>query len=76
MVRDYELARALSELLSNEAARAHCRQVVAAHGIYTAQDWLAAKGSLRFDQLIEKFGAALVGYLDKLAGVPGACGVR
>jgi hypothetical protein len=47
--------------------------VLRKNGINTAQDWLTVKKSTPLKMLIEIFGAALVGYLDELAGVPGAC---
>ena len=50
--------------------------VLLANGIKTSKHWLTVKGSFSISMLINEFGAALVGYLDRLAGVSGVtvCG--
>ena len=48
--------------------------VLAANGIKTTKHWLTVKKSTSLEILIKIYGNALVGYLDELAGPPGACG--
>ncbi len=75
-INDYELAPELRRLLP-VSFRKQGLAVLRSNGIQTAQDWLTAK-KLTPLKLRTDCGAALVGYLDELAGVrsPGAPTIR
>ena len=71
-INDYELAPELRRLL-RAMFRKQALAVLKSNGIKTAQDWHTYRND---DKLKSECGHALVGYLDELAGPPGACGAR